>query len=179
MLHHHELSRFFDYHDSGRPSSWIFTIESFNSCITLHRYVLHQRSNCGETDHTIAEVSPIFFAFLKWNVQIQSMLALSIAFVKVRRQRRHTFSGPFSGTTRVSRYQKVKPIWILLKQKTGSGSGINWAICKSAPRSRQIATPAPHRSVFLQRGGVLAWLSVWMEVQTKVRGNSKIFCSFV
>jgi len=36
------------------------------------------------------------------------MLALSIAFVKVRRQRRHTFSGPFSGTTRVSRYQKGK-----------------------------------------------------------------------
>ena len=29
-----------------------------------------------------------------------------------------------------------------------SGSGICWAICKSAPRSRQITTPAPHRSVF-------------------------------
>ena len=29
-----------------------------------------------------------------------------------------------------------------------SGSGISWAICKSAPRSRQIAMPAPHRSVF-------------------------------
>ena len=30
---------------------------------------------------------------------------------------------------------KVKPIWILLKQETVSGSGISWAICKSAPRS--------------------------------------------
>ena len=29
-----------------------------------------------------------------------------------------------------------------------SGSGISWAICKSAPRSRQITTPAPHHSVF-------------------------------
>jgi len=29
-----------------------------------------------------------------------------------------------------------------------SGSGISWAICKSAPRSRQITSPAPHRSVF-------------------------------
>jgi len=29
-----------------------------------------------------------------------------------------------------------------------SGSGIRWAVCKSAPRSRQITTPAPHRSVF-------------------------------
>jgi len=44
--------------------------------------------------------------------------------------------------------RKVKPIWILLKQKTVSGSGISWAICKSAPCSRQITTPAPHHSVF-------------------------------
>jgi len=29
-----------------------------------------------------------------------------------------------------------------------SGSGISWAICKSAHRSRQITTPAPHHSVF-------------------------------
>ena len=27
-----------------------------------------------------------------------------------------------------------------------SGSGISWVICKSAPRSRQITTPAPHQS---------------------------------
>ena len=44
--------------------------------------------------------------------------------------------------------RKVKPIWILLKQEIVSGSGISWAICKSAPRSRQITTPAPHCSVF-------------------------------
>ena len=44
--------------------------------------------------------------------------------------------------------RKVKPIWILLKQETVSGSGISWAICKSAPRSRQITTPATHHSVF-------------------------------
>ena len=31
-----------------------------------------------------------------------------------------------------------------------SGSGISWAICKSAPRSRQITMPAPHHCVFLQ-----------------------------
>jgi len=41
--------------------------------------------------------------------------------------------------------RKEKQIWILLKQETVSGSGISWAICKSAPRSRQIT---PHRSVF-------------------------------
>ena len=29
-----------------------------------------------------------------------------------------------------------------------SGSGVSWAICKSAFRSRQITMPAPHHSVF-------------------------------
>jgi len=48
----------------------------------------------------------------------------------------------------VSRYQKGKPIWILLNQETVSGSGISWALCKSAPRSRQITMPAPHHSDF-------------------------------
>jgi len=47
--------------------------------------------------------------------------------------------------------RKVKPIWILLKQETVSGRGIRWATCKSALRSRQITTPAPHRSVFTGR----------------------------
>ena len=44
--------------------------------------------------------------------------------------------------------RKVKPIWILLKEETVSGSGISWAICKSATHSRQITMPAPHHSVF-------------------------------
>jgi len=34
---------------------------------------------------------------------------------------------------------------------TVSGSGTSWAICKSAPRSRQITMPAPHHSVFTGR----------------------------
>ena len=54
----------------------------------------------------------------------------------------HPFNGSFSGTTQVSRYQKGKPIWILLEQETVSGSGISWAICKSAPCSKQ--TPCQH-----------------------------------
>ena len=60
----------------------------------------------------------------------------------------HPFNSPFSGTTRVSPYQKGKPIWILLKQETVSSSGISWAICKSAPHSRQLTMPAPHYSGF-------------------------------
>ena len=54
----------------------------------------------------------------------------------------------FPGLPGCAGTRKVKPIWILLKQETVSGSGISWAICKSAPRSRQITTPAPHHSVF-------------------------------
>jgi len=46
----------------------------------------------------------------------------------------------FPGLPRWAGTRKVKPIWILLKQETASG--ISWAICKSAPRSRQITTPA-------------------------------------
>ena len=44
-----------------------------------------------------------------------------------------------TGTTRVSQYQEMV-----------SSSGINWAICKSAPYHRQVTTPASHHSVFLQ-----------------------------
>jgi len=47
--------------------------------------------------------------------------------------------------------RNVKPIWILLKQQTVSGSGLSWAKCKSASHSRQITTPAPHHSVFTGR----------------------------
>ena len=54
----------------------------------------------------------------------------------------HPFNGPFPGLPRWASTRKVKQIWILLKQETVSGSGISWAVCKSAPRSRQITTPA-------------------------------------
>ena len=60
-----------------------------------------------------------------------------------------------SGTTRVSRYQKgktrkVKTNLDLLEQETVSGSGISWAICKSAPHPRQ---PRQHPTTqFLQAG---------------------------
>ena len=55
------------------------------------------------------------------------------------------------GLPRWAGTRKVKQIWISLKQETVSGSGISWAICKSAHRSRQITTPAPHHSVFTGR----------------------------
>jgi len=39
----------------------------------------------------------------------------------------------------------------LLEQEIVSGSGIRWATCKSAPRSRHITMPASHHSVFTGR----------------------------
>ena len=60
----------------------------------------------------------------------------------------HPFNGPFPGLPRWAGTRKVKPVWILLKQETVSGSGISWTIYKSALRSRQITTLAPHHSVF-------------------------------
>ena len=62
----------------------------------------------------------------------------------------HHLTALFPGLPGSAGTRKVKPIWIS-KQETVSGSGISWAICKSAPRSRQITTPAPHHSVFTGR----------------------------
>jgi len=54
-----------------------------------------------------------------------------------------------SRTTRVSRYQEGKTNLDLLEQEIVSGSGICWAICKSAPHPRQITMTMPtyHHSV--------------------------------
>jgi len=48
----------------------------------------------------------------------------------------------------VSQYQKVKTNLDLLEQEIVSGSGISWAICKSASHPRQITMPEPNHSVF-------------------------------
>jgi len=58
------------------------------------------------------------------------------------------FNGLFSRTTWESRYQKGKTNLDFIGARAVSGSGISWAICKSAPRYRQITTPVPHHSVF-------------------------------
>jgi len=52
----------------------------------------------------------------------------------------------------VSQYQKGKTNLDFTEARAVSGSGISWAICKSASRSRQITTPVPHDSSFLQAG---------------------------
>ena len=66
------------------------------------------------------------------------------------------FNCPFPGIPRWAGTRKIKLIWVLLKQETVSGSGIRWAICKSAHRSRQITMPATHHSVFYRRDALPA-----------------------
>jgi len=73
--------------------------------------------------------------------------------------RTHARTQPFyrpswilSGTTRVSRHQKgktrkVKLIWIYCSKRV-SGSGINWAMCKSALWPRHITMTASHHSKY-------------------------------
>ena len=93
----------------------------------------------------------------------------------------HTFNGLLSGTTQVSQYQKGKTNWILLKQETVSGSGISWAICKSAPHSRQITTPAPHHSVFYRPDALPATQPIVSKYWNKLKWivHHKFLCVIV
>jgi len=68
----------------------------------------------------------------------------------------HQFYGPLDFVRDYLGKPVPKPVWILLKQETVIGSGISWAICKSAPHPRQITTPAPHHSVFYRPDALLA-----------------------
>jgi len=79
----------------------------------------------------------------------------------------------------VSRYQKGKTNLDFTEAKDRKWQWHqlgHMQVCTSLQTDSHASTPPLS---FLQRGGVLAWLSVWREVQTKVRGNSKKFGSFV
>ena len=71
-----------------------------------------------------------------------------------------------SGTTRVSRYQKGKT-WKgktkldLLEQEIVSGSGICWAICKSAPHLRQ---PRQHPTTQLCHLILISFSTIYSEL---------------
>jgi len=67
----------------------------------------------------------------------------------------------------------VKPIWILLKQETVSGSGISSAICKSAPRSRQITTQHPTTQFFTGR---MPFLPSNQQRRCTEGNYSRVFC---
>jgi len=62
------------------------------------------------------------------------------------------FNGTLSGTTRVSRYQKGKTNLDFTGARDSEWQWHQLGMRKSAPRSRQITTPAHHHSSFLQAG---------------------------
>ena len=66
------------------------------------------------------------------------------------RARARAFNGPLSGTTRVGQYQKgeTNRDFTEARDSEWQWHQLGHIICKSASRSRQITTPAPHRSVF-------------------------------
>jgi len=87
----------------------------------------------------------------------------------------HPFNGPFSGTTQVSRYQKLGKTNLDFTE--ARDSDISWAICKSAPRSRQTTTPAPHHSVFYRPDALPAdQPTASKHWRTVVWPNYKILC---
>jgi len=79
---------------------------------------------------------------------IQSSSACPNNIIKAHTHTHTRLTALFPGLPRWAGTRKGKPTWILLKHETVSGSGISWAMCKSAPRCMQITTPAPHHSVF-------------------------------
>ena len=112
-----------------------------------------------------------------WLFSLASLCSVTVSFLFSQIFLTHTrLTAHCPGLPRWAGTRKVhvKPIWILLKQEavSGSGSGISWAICKSATRSRQIATPAPHCSVFT------GWMPFLSPNQQRQSTEGKIHKSF-
>jgi len=87
---------------------------------------------------------------MQFSFKLHSKTKVNLNLAVLDFARVRAFNGSFPGLPRWAGTRKVKPIWILLKQETVSGSGINWAICKSAPRSRQ-HTSTPTTQFFTGR----------------------------
>ena len=65
----------------------------------------------------------------------------------------HTrFTALYPGLPRWAGTRKVKPIWILLKQETASGSGINWPYASMHLATDRLPCQHPTTQVFLQTG---------------------------
>ena len=138
--------------------NWFSTICVMTSCLTASSPSLTNLSYTLIYISLQSENFPSLKLGLLWPCKWKSncvdhrSLANCTKQVKIRTHT-HPFHGPFPG---LPRWAGTRPIWILLKQETMSGSGIIWAICKSASRSRQLTTPTPHHSVFYRPGALPA-----------------------
>jgi len=108
---------------------------------------------------TAATHSPVVF-IASWYVDVSAvdLSQLRFEWISVNSEwlLLHPFSGLFSGTAWVSRYQEDKTS-VDLNEARDDGvfgcSGISWTICsQSALRSRQITTLTSHHSNFYKPG---------------------------
>ena len=99
----------------------------------------------------------ILFAVILW-FKLITRLELNYDLLQMHRLvHTHTrLTALCPGLPRWAGTRKAKPILILLKQETASGSSISWAVCKSASRSRQITMLPPQHSVFYRPDAVPA-----------------------
>ena len=121
---------------------YIINRQNGSQAVLLHC----QRQHRG---HSLLRLLPC--RLLKLRLLVCNIVSCFFAVFGISRDTIHThthLTALFLGLPRWAGTRKVKPIWILLKQEIMSGSGISWAICKSAPHSRQITMPAPRHSVF-------------------------------
>ena len=128
-----------------------FTDTSRSSCETAFKF-----TNATNYNNIPQRFTSFLHLTRKWNKTNKhtnfSVISTSVPVIILNTHTHTRLTALFPGLLGWAGTRKVKPIWILLKQETVSGSGISWAICKSARRSRQITTPAPHHSRFLQAG---------------------------
>jgi len=112
-----------------------------------HKYV----DICDFMPHVCMAELSFFVSFSShWSADLQ--ILQFITFCTCHSTHTHTHTHTYVRLTALPGWagtRKVKPIWILLKQEKVSGSGISWAICKSASRSRQITMPAPATAIVL------------------------------
>jgi len=107
------------------------------------KYHIHGAAACVEA-HWLSGSIPISSTCLDSPLRIALLSILGTH----TRTHTHPFNGPFSGTTRLGRYQKGQTSLDFNEARDSEWQWHQMAIYKSAPRSRQITTPAPHHSVF-------------------------------
>ena len=124
--------------------------------------------------HVLALLSEIFCTF--WLTMAKDGRCQSMMFLIHTHTHTTRLIALFPGLPRSAGTRKVKPIWILLKQKTVSGRGISWAICKSASHSRQITMPVPHHSNFYRPDALPAAQPTaskhWRQLVSSINNNN-------
>jgi len=95
---------------------------------SIWKYTLYGRLHCSRQNGNVAE-HIVGTGKSEYSTRSQDYVCRSIwSFCScLSHTHTHPFNGTFPGLPRWAGTRKVKPIWILLKQETMSGSGISWA----------------------------------------------------